>query len=198
MDILIKLLPWLLIAYGFWGGYETFDNRVLEVKNMEGEVSSLNAKLKKLKKVKKDIESYYSDRDVAKDNMEKISKDFEIAQKKLPEKQDDKENIRLFEEITKKVYIKNAKINMGNNKKKSGYIEKSYRVNGTGTYLQFLLFFEQLYKNEQLFDVSDILFRTVEIQEVGRFQVIDGQFDIKSYVYNASSDMKKGVDGSKK
>ena len=197
MQILIKLLPWLLIAYGFWGGYGLYEEKIVKAEELEGEFSALKTKLKKLEKTKKDIESYYSDRDVAKENMEKVSKDFELAQKKLPEKQDDRANIQLFQEIAKEMLIKGVKITVGRDVSKSGYTEKSYTFNGTGTYLQFLLFFESLYKRDQLFDVKDILFRTVKVQELGRFQAVEGQFDIKTYVYNGSFE-KKDTGGLKK
>ena len=183
MHIIIKLLPWVLILYGFWGGYEVYETKTVENQALSGEISGLDVKLVKLQKTKKEIEVYYSDIETAKDKFKKISKEFELVQKKLPEKLDNKENFNLFKDIAKRMLIKEINFSIGKNRKKEGYVEKSYTVNGKGTYLQFLLFFEALYKYEQLFDVKNILFRTVDVQEKGRFQVVEGQFDINTYLY---------------
>ena len=193
MIIIIKLLPWLLIGYGFWDGYSAYEESLVKAEELESELSGSQSKLVKLEKAIKDIESYYSDIEAEKNKMEKISKEFEVVQKKLPEKQDDKENFYLFEEIARKVLMKEIKVSPGVDKSRSGYIEKSYTINAKGTYLQFLLYFELLYKRERLFDIKNILLRTKTAEERGRFQVVDGQFDIKTYVYNAAFD-EKGAD----
>ena len=196
MTTVIKLLPWALILYGLWGGFQIYETKTVENESLMVEISGLETRLVKLKKAKKDIELYYSDIEAAKDRIKKISKEFEFVQKKLPEKQDDKENFDLFKKIADKVLIKKIKFNTSGSKQKSGYIEKTYVVNAKGTYLQFLLFFELLYKYERLFDVRNILLRSGKVQERGRFQTVDAQFDIKTYVYNVLSD-KKSIDDSK-
>ena len=194
MYIIIKSLPWLIIVYGFWSGYELYEVRSEENESLIQEVSGLKSRLVKLEKAKKEIEAYYADIETAKSNIKKISKQFSLVQKKLPEKQNDKENFNLFKDIAKRVLIKEVKFTSGKDNPKKGYIEKSYTVNAKGTYMQFLLFFELLYKYEQLFDVKNILFRTANTEERGRFQVVEGQFDVGTYVYSGKLEENKSGD----
>ena len=167
MHIIIKLLPWMLILYGLWGGYEKWDVKMAESDSLVQELSGLKSKLVKLQKAKKEIEAYYADIETEKNNIKKISKEFEFVQKKLPEKQNDKENLQLFADIAKRMLIKEMTFSQGNDKKKTGYIERSYTATAKGTYMQFLLFFESLYKYERLFDVKNILFKAASTGRKG-------------------------------
>ena len=177
----------MLILYGFWDAYGVYEAKSIENEQLLDEISASKAKLARLEKIKKEIEIYYSDIENAKDKFKKISKEFELVQKKLPEKQNDQENFNLFRSIAKRMLIKDIKFSLGKDTERTGYVEKSYTVNGEGTYLQFLLFFESLYKYDRLFDVKNVLFRTVDIQEKGRFQIIEGQFDINTYIYSGTA-----------
>ena len=188
MHIFVKFIPWIIIAYGLWGAYGSMQENIEKSESLSQEVSGLQSKLAKLKKSKKEIETYYSDIKTAKDNIEKISKEFQLVQKKLPEKQNDEENFSLFKEIAKKVLIKNIKFSIGKEIKRKGYIEKFYTVNAKGAYMQFLLFFELLYKYDRLFDVKNILFRTKDEKSKGRFQVIEAEFDITTYIYSGKAE----------
>ena len=186
MHIFIKFIPWIIIAYGLWGAYELTEIKLEKAESLNQEVSGLQSKLTKLKKSKQEIETYYSDIKAAKKNIEKISKEFRLVQRKLPEKQNDKENFSFFKEVAKKVLVKEINFSAGREIRKKGYIEKFYTVNAKGTYMQFLLFFELLYKYERLFDVKNILFRTKDVQAKGRFQVIEAEFDIATYIYSGT------------
>ena len=70
--------------------------------------------------------------------------------------------------------IKDIFLRPQSEEKREFYFAKGYKLNATGTYLQFLVYFEHLEKNPRLIEVIELdMVTSKSRRNKGRFELVD-------------------------
>jgi Tfp pilus assembly protein PilO len=195
--VLASLLnyTWVLIlAYGGWEGYLLYEAYETDLLSLESQLPIVQNKIRKAKKEKKQIRTYLKDIEEAKSNIELVAKEVESLQKKLPESIKDTENLGLIKQIAEGLNIKNIFLSPGIEENKGFYFTKRYEFTATGTYLQFLIFFEKIGASERLLNIKTIEIKKSETRQRGRFQLINAKVIVEAYRYNPDHKEDRGID----
>jgi Tfp pilus assembly protein PilO len=171
----------LYLLYGGWVVYEELQTKFEEVKQT---IPVQKNKIKKNKKKLKQLNNYFKDIKEAKERIELVASEISKIQKKLPNSFSDTENLGAIKKIAEDLNIKNIYLTPMAEEDKGFYFTKKYEFKATGTYLQFLIFFEKISENERLLNINQISLSNTGSKQRGRFQLINTTALIEAYRYN--------------
>ena len=96
--------------------------------------------------------------------------------------------------IADKLKIRDIRVNPSEETDKGFYYAKSYEIEATGTYLQFLLLLENLSDSERILNVKNIKIERNSSQSKGRYEIIKISAIIESYRYNPAYRESRGIE----
>lgn len=190
MGILFKNLHWFIILYAIWIGYGAYEATGEKEEMLRGQVAAQERQYRKAKRDRKQLKGYFKDVDTAKQRINQVALEVKNVQKKLPDKIDDVANLETFDRIVKKLNIINPTARPVVEDNKGFYFEKKYGVAGKGTFLQFVVALEKINLLEGLFNIRRVALKTDLSSKRGRFQILNGEFDIIAYRYNVENEGK--------
>lgn len=193
LNSFLKYIWVLIIAYGGMEAFLLYETFEVDVGALESEIPLIQNKIRKGKKEKKQIGTYLKDIEEAKQNIELVAKEVESLQKKLPEIIKDTENLGLIKHIADELNIKNIFLSPGIEENKGFYLTKRYEFTATGTYLQFLIFFEKIGANERLLNVRMLELKKSDVRQRGRFQLVNAKVVVEAYRYNPNHREDRGI-----
>lgn len=198
MGMLISKMHWIII---FWVSFSLFtmyeEKEEMKVQKEE-KLPSLKIQITKSRKKKKQMQQYFKDIDKAKERIERVAEEVEALQKKLPSNISDTQNLELIKGVAEGLNIKNVFLTPGNEENKGFYMTKRYEFNGTGTFLQFLVFFEKIAENDRLLNITSLKMSKTQKKQRGRFQLINCSANIIAYRYNPAHREDRGIDAIEK
>jgi len=198
MNGLIKKLPLFIILYTAYMAYDMYEIHQQKVKEAQDRVPVLQNQIKKAKQKKKDLKRYFQDIEEAKKNIELVAQEVEKVQRQLPSEISDAENLQLVKGIAEKLNIKNVFLQPKNEEDKGFYYIKNYEMKATGTFLQFLIFFEKIAENKRLLNIRDVELKEIGSPQRGRFQLINSRIIIQAYRFNPNHKEDRGIDDIEK
>lgn len=187
MGKLLANLHWLIIFYALYSYYDDFtlfEQKKVETLDQKSAVESqLNINKSKLKK----IEKYRKDLDQYKQWVVEVTEQIEKLRKRLPSEINDGFMMQSIREKASEMNIINPLVKSGQDVLNGFYIKKNYTLNGRGTFLQFLIFLENIDKFEQILNVSSLeLSSSDRKNQKGRFFMIDSIIELEAFRYNAA------------
>jgi len=191
---LIKNIHWIIIFYALYGmGMFAYEQ--------EGIISEIHAKqeeqkldLEKAKKSKKEIDTFKRNIDDAKSRIERVAKEIEKTQQLLPSEVSDTENISLLRKMSEDINIKEVSILPDKDENRGFYIARRYKFRAKATYLQFLIMFEKISENKRILNISELKYEKLDQAQRSKFQLINGDFVLEAYRYNAEYKEDRSVD----
>lgn len=193
MNVIVSKIWLFILAYGAFEAWTIYQEHEEAMVQLESSIPQIQGQINRAKKEKKQIAGYRRDIEQAKKNIELVAQEVEKLQKKLPESIKDAENLNLIRNIATDINIKNIFLSPGIEENKGFYFTKRYQVQGTGTYLQFLIFFEKIGASERLLNVREVKFKRSEEKQRGRFQLTNGTITIEAYRYNPNHKEDRGI-----
>ena len=194
MEKLLRNIHWIIIAGALFNigmYYKEVDDKTTELVSQQEVQKQV---LQKARKTKKDIASFYKDIDEAKGRIERVAKEIEKTQQLLPSEVSDTENISLLRKMAEDVNIKELSIMPEKDDDRGFYIARKYKFKAKATYLQFLIMFEKISENKRILNVAELSFKKLEQPQRSKFQLIDGEFVLEAYRYNAGFKEDRGID----
>ena len=184
--ILAKLHIFLLLWYGYqW--FDAFSQHQVRLEALKAQIPMAEAKIRKIIRQQKDLEEYYQDVEKKKAQIEKVAREVEKLQRQLPESISDTENLQEMLDIANQLNIRDVHVIPKEEENKGFYIVKEYSFSGTGTFLQFLIFFEKIERislENRLLNIGEISLGVDIEKQKGRFQLVDARFSVQAYRYN--------------
>ena len=194
MEKLLKNIHWIIIAgalFNIAAYYKETDDKISEILAQQ---QIQRQALRKSQKTKKEITQFYKNIDEAKSRIEKVVSEIEKTQQLLPSEISDTENISLLRKMAEDVNIKKLSITPEKDEDREFFIARKYKFKAQATYLQFLIMFEKISENKRILNISELSFKKLESQQRTKFQVIDGEFTLEAYRYNASHKEDRGIE----
>jgi Tfp pilus assembly protein PilO len=192
VGVIVSKIHWIII---FWVSFSLYtiyteqeEKRVAKIDKLP----SLKIQIKRNRKKKRQMQQYFKDIDKAKERIERVAEEVEELQKKLPSNISDTQNLELIKGLAEGLNIKNVFLTPGNEENKGFYMVKRYDFNGTGTFLQFLVFLEKIAENDRLLNITSLRMKKTQKKQRGRFQLINCSASIVAYRYNSDHKEDRG------
>jgi Tfp pilus assembly protein PilO len=176
-------------VYVFYGQYEAHE---MEYASVESEIPDLERNIKKNQQKVSEIKDFIKKADEYKVRVEEVAKTIETVQRQLPSETNDSSIVTFFQEEMKVLNIKDPGITPGNENKAQYFISKDYKLKATGTFLQFLVFFERVNNASRIYNVHSLKLSTIDANKRGRFQVLSAEATIQAYRYNPEFKVDRG------
>lgn len=193
-DFIIKNLHLLIIAYAGMGLYELYEQKTLQLEQEKQETPKYENKIRRAKRKLREINKFKQNLNVSRERVKEVVKQIEKVQKQLPTDVNDAEVQQLVGNIAKDLRMKNPSPSPGKEVLNGFYFAKDYQFSARGTFLQFLIFFENLSKAERILNVKKVRMAHIDKKLRSRFQVLEIQATVESFRYNKN--YKEKVDDS--
>lgn len=194
MNSILSKLHIFVFIYLSFGVYTKWVESDENKERVNGEIPSLQVRIRKAEKERKQLKNYLKDVESAKGRIELVASEIEKLQKKLPDVVDDTKNLSRLKKIAEQINIKNIYLTPMNEINNGFYIAKRYNVKASGTYLQFLLFVEKVGAEASILNIKRLYLENVQKKQRGRFQIINGDIIVETYRYNKSYKENRGID----
>jgi Tfp pilus assembly protein PilO len=181
-----------MFLYGCWTTYELWEQHDLRMTEIENEIPTVEADIVKLKSKVKEINDFIKKADEYKVRVEEVAKNIEAVQKQLPADTNDSQILSSFQSEMKVLNIKDTTMEPRNEEPSTYFISKDYSIKATGTFLQFLIFFERIGNATRIYNVKSLKLTTNGISRKGRFQLVNGEAVIQAYRFNPSFRVDRG------
>lgn len=194
MGKLLKNIHWFIILVALFNMGQYAYEQTEKINELKTQQEQQRQALAKAKKTKKEIASFYKDIDEAKNRIERVAQEIEKTQQLLPSEVSDTENITLLRRMAEDVNIKEVSIMPEGDDDRGFYIARRYKFKAKATYLQFLIMFEKISENKRILNVGELGFKKLDQPQRSKFQLIDGEFTLEAYKYNANYREDRGLD----
>jgi Tfp pilus assembly protein PilO len=181
-----------LLLYGLYGGWTMYEDHSIQMEDMTIRDSSLDAEIAMAGKKVKEIEDFVKKADEYKVRVEEVAKNIESVQKQLPSETNDTNILSFFQNEITTLNIKDAEFKPGKEEKSSYFISKEYTLKGSGTFLQFLIFFERIGTADRIYNVKNLKLSSTGEAQKGRFQIITGDAVIQAFRFNPDFKVDRG------
>ena len=143
MNKIISNVHWLIITIVLLNLFMLYEKNMEDMELKKSSLPAVRQQISKKRKDKKQLKQYFKDIENAKQRIERVAEQVEALQKQLPNSISDTENLELIKGLAESLNIKNVFLTPGTEENKGFYMVKRYEFAGTGTFLQFLVFFEK-------------------------------------------------------
>lgn len=196
-ELIVKNIHIIIILYAGFNLFELFTEKDEELTSLVGRTPSIRAKIQQSKTKLNQIEEFKKNLTSTKERVEEVVKQIEKVQKQLPSDVSDTQVQSTLSRLGEKVKIRDIKQLPKDEKNNGFYFSKLYQFAGTGTFLQALIFFENLEKEERILNVKSFKIEPTNQKSRSRFQVTNFETDIESFRYNTNhkeKDVLKEID----
>lgn len=194
MDILVKNLHFLFLAYAIFLGYTLqaeLDGKLTELKESN---ESLDSIIVREKRSLADVKKFGANLEKSKKRVGEVIVKIEKVQRQLPSTISDAEINDKLLSITNDLKIltpNSLQPRMEENNK--FYYSKAFNFDIQGTFLQFLIFFEKLDIMASNGRILNIKYLKMKVSESGddrsRFKLLDLTTEVEAYRYNQDFDL---------
>ena len=172
--ILVQNLHFLIIIYITLNRFDGFTTHLQGVESKDAEIATVVKKRKNLAKRKERMEAFAENLEESKLRLKDVEKEIESVRKLLPGEISDAEVLDFFSGEASLLNIKNITLRPQAEENRGFYIAKQYEIRGTGTYLQFLIYFDRMRKNPRPVDITAVTMTSSPSREnKGRFHLLD-------------------------
>ncbi len=209
MGAIVKNLHYLIIALALFNIFTLWSEKNEILEGLIVQTESLSTSIKNKEKSKKEINKFFTDINEAKDRIERVASEIEKIQQQLPAEINDGDVINFVTKKADELNIREVNITPSLDLEDKGFYKiKKYLFKAKGTYVQFLILFENIADYKLILNIGKVEFSRNSLMQRSRFQIIDGQFEILAYQYNTEykedrgferiEQQSKGKSGSKK
>jgi Tfp pilus assembly protein PilO len=181
-----------MFLYGCWTTYELWEQHDLRMTEIVTEIPNVEADIVKLKSKVKEINDFIKKADEYKVRVEEVARNIESVQKQLPAETNDSQILAAFQSEMKVLNIKDTILEPKTEEASTYFISKDYSIKASGTFLQFLIFFERIGNATRIYNVKSLKLTTNGATRKGRFQIVNGEAIIQAYRFNPSFRVERG------
>lgn len=191
---LVKNFHWVIILYACWGLFTIYEEKESELETSANVIAPMQAKINRQKRNLKKMESFKKNLTKSKERVREVVKQIEKVQRQLPSDVNDTEVQTLIGEIATSLKIRDPQPSPDKETNNGFYFAKEYKFSGFGTFIQFLIFFENLEKAERILNVKSFQLTFDQGKTKGRFPIVNIETVIESFRYNNSYKERSGVE----
>lgn len=192
-ELLIKNIHWLIIFYAGNNLFMLYEEKQEQLDSVLVQTPVIAAKIKKEEKKLVQIEEFKKNLNETKKRVKEVVSQIEKVQKQLPSDVNDAEVQTLLGSIGDKLRVQNQKQSPGREVNNGFYFAKDYNYSARGTFIQSIIFFENLEKAERILNVKSFNIKAINERVRSRFQIVDFQVLVESFRYNKGYRERDGI-----
>lgn len=192
-ELIVKNFHWFIISYAAFGLFTVWEEKMEAIEQAKGTIGPMEAKIIKSKRKIAEIERFKKDLSKSRERVKEVVKQIEKVQRQLPSEVNDTEVQALISGIAENLRVKDSRSYPENEKNEGFYYAKEYKFEGVGTFLQFLIFFENLEKAERILNVKYLNLQMDAASAKSRFPIVKCNTTVESFRYNSNHKEKSGV-----
>lgn len=192
-DKIVQNLHWFIIATVAWSIFGIYEQKTEAIEMAKQSIPPVEQKIKRSKKKIQEIETFKKNLSQSKERVKEVVKQIEKVQKQLPADVNDTVVQELIGRIANRLRVKDPSPSPGSEVIQGFYFTKEYNFTGIGTYLQHLIFFENLGKAERILNVKRLSLEMDNNSIGSRFPIVKLSTTVESYRYNANYKEKSVV-----
>ncbi len=173
--------------------FELYEEKSQKIENSNNSIQSLEAKKIKQTRKLKQIETFKKNLSQSKTRVVEVVKQIEKVQKQLPSDVNDAQVATKLTEVANNLKFQNIRITPLNEENNGFYFTKKYSLKSEGTFLQSMILFESVQKEERILNIHKLELKEMQSDARGRFKVLYLDTEIESYRYNSGYKEKSGV-----
>lgn len=181
-----------IFLYGCWTTYELWEQHDMRLTEIENDIPTIEADIVKLKIKVREINDFIKKADEYKVRVEEVAKNIESVQKQLPADTNDSQILSTFQAEMKVLNIKDTTMEPKEEGSSTYFISRDYSVKASGTFLQFLIFFERIGNSTRIYNIKSLKLSSSGASRKGRFQLVNGETTIQAYRFNPSFRVERG------
>tara|TARA_B100001971_G_scaffold213155_1_gene245494 strand:- start:84267 stop:84875 length:609 start_codon:yes stop_codon:yes gene_type:complete len=192
-ELLIKNFHWLIIFYAANNIFMLYQEKNDQYQNILTQTPVIKAKIEKEKRKLIQIEEFKKNLTETKKRVKEVVKQIEKVQKQLPTDVNDAQVQSLLSDIGSKLRVQSESSSPGQEDNNGFYFAKLYQYQARGTFIQSIIFFENLEKAERILNVKSFNIEAIKDVVRSRFQIVDFQITVESFRYNKNYRESDGI-----
>ncbi len=190
----IANVHFLILFWGLYSLWVMFDQHKVQEDGLSTQYEKIKDDVSKSQLKLKEIEDFLKKADEYKIRVENAAKNIESVQRQLPAEINDTQVVTYFNSELKSLNIKDSSIVPGKEEVTNYFISKNFSLKATATYLQLLIFLEQLANADRIYNIKNLKVTATAGGKRGRFQLLNIEGTILAYRYNPSFQVDRGFD----
>lgn len=192
-ELLVKNLQWLIILNAAWGYYGRLEEHNAGVEAVRAQIPPLEDQITKLNKKLEEAKIFLANLEVSKKRVQEVAGQIEQVQKQLPNQLNDTEILDFFTTEAANLNLKPS-LSPGTEELRDFYFAKRYNMKVSGTYLQFMIYFERIGNSERLINIHSLKLSQLSEKQKGRFQMLTMDATLESFRYNPAYKEDTGIE----
>lgn len=192
-ELLIKNFHWLIIFYAANNIFMLYEEKAEQLENVLVQTPVIQGKIKKEQQKLVQIEEFKKNLSETKKRVKEVVSQIEKVQKQLPSDVNDAQVQSLLSDIGEKLRVQDENQTPGQEDNNGFYFAKIYEYKARGTFIQSIIFFENLEKAERILNVKSFNIEAIQEEVRSRFQIVDFRIVIESFRYNKSYRERDGI-----
>ncbi len=184
-----------IILYGLYGAWVMYDEHSLKMEELETQFPAVQAEIEINQKKLSEIKEFEKKQEEFQVRVEQAFKNIEDAQKQLPAEINDTSIITFINQEFSILNIKDTSITPGKEDTSVYYIAKEYSFKATGTFLQFLVFFERVGGADRIYNMKSLKLNAGSERTRGRFQMVSADGVIQAFRMNPNFRAREAAAG---
>lgn len=181
---LIVNLHVFLFIYAIYSIYVMYDDHSIALNDIQVQLPSVNAEVEQLDAKLREIEEFKKESEASKLRVEQVAKNIESIQRQLPSDINEGQILSFFGKEADLLNMKDTSFVSGVENKSQLSIGKEFKIKGTGTYLQFSVFFERLGNADRIYNIKDLKLLSENKKQKGRFPLISMEATVEAFRFN--------------
>lgn len=192
-ELLVKNIQWLIILNAAWSYYGRLEEHNANLESIRSQVPPLEEQIVKLNKKLEEAKIFLANLEVSKKRVQEVAGQIEQVQKQLPNQLNDTEILDFFTTEATTLNLKPL-LSPGVEESRDFYFAKKYSMKVTGTYLQFMIYFERIGNSERLINIQSMNLAQQSEKQKGRFQMLTMDATLESFRYNPGYKEDTGIE----
>jgi Tfp pilus assembly protein PilO len=184
VEKLIKQLHWIIVLYTATNVWFAFEDHTAALETKQASLTSAEAYKAKLKRKLKQIDKFKKNLQASQERVQAVIKQIEKLQKQLPSDSNDAEIQNYLGSKANKLLMRNPAPAPGDEKNNGFYLSRAYSFTASSTFLQFLIFMENIKESERILNVTKFEVKHSGSGDRSSQQILDVKTEIESYRYN--------------
>lgn len=193
LELLVKNIHWLIILNTAWGYYTRLEEHNGNLDNIRSTIPPLEEQITKLNKKLDEAKIFLANLEVSKKRVQEVAGQIEQVQKQLPNQLNDTEILDFFTTEATNLNLKPS-LSPGSEDVRDFYFVKKYNMKVSGTYLQFMIYFERIGNSERLINIHSLKLSHLSEKQKGRFQMLTLDATLESFRYNPAYKEDTGIE----
>lgn len=180
-DLLFKYIHIFIFLYGAWDIFGIHDEFLVQQEQLQGQLDAQKAQLEKAQLRVKRIDDNQQKIAEYESALQKLESEFETLKIKMPPRSDQPKILQDLSTVARDLNIKTIVFNPLPSENRTDYVVNKVELSGKGTFLQFLLYLEQISKSERFFYIDQVLMTKSADQQKGRFVFVETKSVIQTF-----------------